>query len=568
MIPTALCRRLAAAAVMLIVAAGCASQTDESDEPAASGVAAGGDAAASAGFPDHPGLEVIVPPSHFHGVHGITVTPKGEILVGSVVGQAIYRVDETTGAVSEVIGPPEGMADDLETGPDGTLAWTAFLVGNVYGRTGDGPVRVIAEGLPSANSIAWSDDGRLFVSQVFGADAVWELDPAGAEPPRRIVEGIGGFNGFDVGADGWLYGPVWFGGRIVRIDPDGGAVETVAEGFGIPAAANFDSAGNLWVVDTQRGEVVKVDVASGATEVVATTRPSLDNLAFAADDTLYITNMADNGVYRVDTATGELTTLVEGALAMPAGLALWQDGDRVTLYVADTFAYRTVDVVSGEVTTVRRMWAQDLEGLDYPLSSWADSDHVILAGWSSGTVQVIDRASGESLRMLHGFAGPTAALELPDSRLLVAEAGTGRLLVVTPDGASREALVEGLAAPAAIELGEGEVFVSESASGTVSAVALDGGARRVVADGLLVPEGIDLAPDGRLVVAEVGARRLIAIHPATGEIAELASDLPIGLPGPEGAPPSYVTTGVAVAADGAVYFTSDLENAIYRVPAR
>jgi YVTN family beta-propeller protein len=560
MIPKSL--RLAAAGVTLLVAAGCGSETEA---PAAAEAEA---FVATAGFPAHPGLDVIVPPSHLHGVHGITVTPAGEILVGSVVGQAFYRVDEATGAVTEVVGPPEGMADDLEAGPDGTLAWTAFLVGKVYARTGDGPVRLLAENLPSANSIAWSDDGRLFVSQVFGADAVWELDPAGAAPPREIVEGIGGFNGFDVGADGWLYGPVWFGSKIVKIDPDGGTVVTVAEGFGTPAAANFDSRGNLWVVDTQRGEVVRVDVASGATEVVATTRPSLDNLAFSADDRLYVTNMADNGVYRVDTATGEVTTLVEGRLAMPAGLALWQDGDRATLYVADTFAYRTVDVVSGEVTTVRRMWGQGLEELDYPLSAWTDGDHVILAGWSSGTVQVVDRASGDSIRMLHGFNGPTAALELPDGSLMVAEAGTGRLLAVSADGAERHALAEGLAAPAALELGDGEVFVSESASGTISAIGLEGGARRVVAEGLALPEGIDLAPDGRLVVAEVGARRLVSVDPATGEVAELAGDLPIGLPGLEGAPPSYVTTGVAVAPDGAIYFTSDLENAIYRVPAR
>lgn len=565
------CARISArmcSSIGLLAALGCA------DVPPPPEPAAGGQPRPVSG---HPGLDVVVPPSPFHGVHGITVTPAGEILVGSVVGQAIYRVDPRTGAVTEAIGPPEGMADDLEVGPDGTLAWTAFLVGKVYARDAGGAVRVLAEDLPQANSIAWSDDGRLFVSQVFGADAVWELDPSGASAPRRIVEGVGGFNGFDVGPGGWLYGPLWFRAQIARIDPESGTVETVAEGFGIPAAANFDSEGNLWVVDTQRGEIVRVDVESGVTEVVATTRPSLDNLALSADDQLYVTNMADNGVYRVDPASGEVTPLVEGALAMPAGIALWQDSDRATLYVADTFAYRTVDVVSGEVETVRRMWAQDVEELEYPLWAWADGDHVVLAGWSSGTVQVVDRASGESLRMLHGFSGPTAVVELPDERLVVAEAGSGKLLLVSPDGATRETLVEGLAAPAGLELGpaapEGaedaarELFVTESATGVVSAVALASGARRVVVDGLSIPEGIDLASDGRLVVAEVGKRRLIVIDPDRGGVAELAGDLPIGLPAPAGAPPSYVTTGVAVAPDGAVYFSSDLENAIYRVPA-
>jgi sugar lactone lactonase YvrE len=563
--PTSLLRSVALGGLVLLFL-GC------TEPPAGPAAGAGDDPAA--GFPSsaYPGLELVVPPSSMHGVHGITVTPAGEILVGSVVGQAMYRVDPVSGAVTEEIGPPDGMTDDLEVGPDGTLAWTGFLIGKVFARSPGGEVRVLAADMPQANSLAWSADGRLFVSQVFGADAVWELDPSGAAPPRKIVEGIGGFNGFDVGPDGWLYGPVWFRSQVARIDPASGTVETVAEGFGIPAAANFDSNGDLWVVDTERGEVVRVDVASGAKQVVARTRPSLDNLAFSAADELYVTNMADNGVYRVDTESGEVTALVEGALAMPAGLSLWEDGDRITLYVADTFAYRTVDAKSKKVETVRRMWAQGLEGLDYPLSSWVDSDHVVLAGWSSGTVQVVDRASGESLRMIHGFAGPTAALELPDERLVVAEAGTGRLLVVSPDGDQRETLVEGLAAPAGLDLGgheessTREVFVTESASGAVSAVALSGGARRVVAEGLSIPEGIDHAADGRLVVAEVGKRRLIAIDPTSGAITELVAGLPIGLPALPGAPPSYVTTGVAVAADGSVFFTSDLENAIYRLP--
>lgn len=33
--------------------------------------------------------ETVTPPSHFHGIHGITVTKKGKILAGSVVGRAI-----------------------------------------------------------------------------------------------------------------------------------------------------------------------------------------------------------------------------------------------------------------------------------------------------------------------------------------------------------------------------------------------------------------------------------------------------------------------------------------------
>ena len=77
------------------------------------------------------------------------------------------------------------------------------------------------------------------------------------------------------------------------------------------------------------------------------------------------------------------------------------------------------------------------------------------------------------------------------------------------------------------------------------------GARQVVADGLAGPEGIDVGPDGRLFVAEVGQKRVVAIDPATGAKTVIASNLDIGLPPYPGGPPGLVPTGVAVGASRA-----------------
>jgi hypothetical protein len=43
-----------------------------------------------------------------------------------------------------------------------------------------------------------------------------------------------------------------------------------------------------------------------------------------------------------------------------------------------------------------------------------------------------------------------------------------------------------------------------------------------------------LAADGKLIVAEVGAKRIIQIDPANGTITEIAANLPIGLPAAPG----------------------------------
>jgi DNA-binding beta-propeller fold protein YncE len=87
----------------------------------------------------------------------------------------------------------------------------------------------------------------------------------------------------------------------------------------------------------------------------------------------------------------------------------------------------------------------------------------------------------------------------------------------------------------------------------------------VVAKELKAPEGIALAPDGRLIVAEVGARRVVAIDPQTGTVTELAGNLPIGLAATPGGLPTNIPTGVGVGASGAIYVSSDVENAIYKL---
>ena len=78
-------------------------------------------------------------------------------------------------------------------------------------------------------------------------------------------------------------------------------------------------------------------------------------------------------------------------------------------------------------------------------------------------------------------------------------------------------------------------------------------------------EGLALLPNGKLVVAEVGAKRVVEIDPQSGKVTEIAGNLPIGLAASPGLPPTNLPTGVAVGAGGAIYVTSDIENAIYKI---
>ncbi len=501
-------------------------------------------------------------PSPFHGLHGLAIEEDGTILAGSVVGQAIYAVNPQTGEVTERMGPPDGMADDIAFGPNGEMAWTGYLTGKVFIQPKGGAPKMISSGLPGSNSLAFTKEGRLYFTQVFLGDALYEADPTGVAPVRLIRKDLGGFNGFEVGPDGMLYGPLWFKNAIVKIDPKTGADTVVADGFQIPAAANFGPDGNLYAIDTKTGEVKRIDMKSKAVTVIATLPPALDNLAIAPSGMIYISNMAEASIFEVNPADGKVRTVVSGPLATPTDLAITDGPYGEQLHVADVFAYRVIDTASGKITDPLRMYRDETEN---QLGVGAGKTKVLIASWAGGVIQVVDRTTGAAV-MHHGFVAPVDGLELADGRLIALEAGRGAITEVSEGDSPRTPLVDGLVGPVAMaEAADGKIYVTQS-DGSVAAVDLAAKTVTPVATGLSGPEGIDIGTDGRLYVAEAGAGRVVAIDPKDGAKTVLAEGLKTGLPAAEGTLPAFTTTGVAVSKkDGAIYVASDITNAIYKL---
>jgi streptogramin lyase len=224
-----------------------------------------------------------------------------------------------------------------------------------------------------------------------------------------------------------------------------------------------------------------------------------------------------------------------------------------------------VDGATGEVSEPARMHADGVT-LEYPMSATAKGDDVLLSSWFTGTVQLIDRKSGKTREMLHGFKAPHDAVKLGDGSILVNELGSKSLVRASGEhGKDRTVVIGNLEGPVGmVEASGGAVYVTEAFAGLVSKVGSNG-EKVVIAKDLKMPEGIAVAPDGKLVVAEVGARRIVQIDPKDGTITEIAANLPIGLPAAPGGLPSNIPTGVGVGASGVIYYSSDIENAIYKV---
>ena len=507
--------------------------------------------------------EAVVAPSAFAGVHGLAVDGQGRLLAGSVVGYSMWEVDRQSGAAKVFIAAPEGQADDIAVGPKGELAWTNYLMGMLRYRESDtAPMKVLAKDLPGLNSLDFDRrNGKLYASQVFLGDALWEIDVAGAKPPRLIAKDMGGFNGFEVGPDGMLYGPLWFKGQLVKIDPASGTITVINSEFKIPAAANLDGKGNLWAVDTATGELSKVDLATGRKTVMKQLLPSIDNLAIAPDGTIYVANMANNQVDAYDPATGTLRTLTRGQVAVPAGLKI--DGN--TLWVADIFGFREIDVRNGAVKDVFRMHATDSR-MEYPFAVGVSTKQFALASWFTGTVQILDRATRKTTAMIHGLKAPYDAIPMEDGSVLYAEIATGTITRASgADYKTTVVVASGLGGPVQMTLGkDGALYVTEAA-GKLTRIDLADGKKTEIANGLALPEGVAQTPWGSFIVAETAAARLTEIDPATGAKRSVAEKLPIGLPAGPGMPPPYVPTGVTVGADGSIYFSADKNNAIYRI---
>ncbi|MCZ6515926.1 MAG: hypothetical protein O6763_00390 [Gammaproteobacteria bacterium] len=507
-------------------------------------------------------LETLVPGSAMHGVHGLAFDADDNLYGASLTGYSVYQIDTQSGEVTVAVGPPLGNSDDVAVAADGTLVWTAGAFSAVLAKSPDGEVKMLAGDLPGVNSINFSPDGRLFATRIFAGDALYEIDTEGVKPAREIASKLGGLNGFEITADNQLYGPLFFKSKVVRVDLATGQLTDVADGFTVPAAVNIDSRNNLFVVDIRSGEVTRINLDSGDRHIIAMLQPPLDNLAIDSNDLVYVSNPAFNRITEINPDTGATRTVVEGQLSSPGGIVLTEHEERASLAIADFWGNRFADTETGAITLM-----PSPQGVTASSNLAMSPEYTALVSiWPFGNVYLVDRTTNKLVKSVK-LKAPYGVQFLPDNSFLVADFSSGTLVhAAAGKDRSTTVITDQLSGPVGVAYaGENVAYVTEYLSGVVSRVNLETGATVGIAWDLLQPEGIAIAPDGRLIVAAVGSQQLIAIDPGSGEVETVADGLPIGLAGGDDLPLPFLLTGVAVEADGSIIFSSDIDNAIYRV---
>lgn len=491
-----------------------------------------------------------------HGINGVVFGPDGLLYGSTMMGTGIIRVDVETGRVEKIL-TDQGSGDDLAFTADGSLAWTALLAQEVRMQSPDGTIKTVATGTPWVNPIKFDDKGNMFIGQVTQPDALQVIDLSGERPPRKIGEGYGGINAFELDGNGGLIAPSTFKGQIIRIDIESGVATVIAEGLGDVVAVRQGPDGFLYGVEWTGGRVIQVDPSSGDFRVIAEPGPPLDNLAIADDGTLYVSRPSDTAIIAVDPKTGDYDFVVKGNFSASGGLVVTERDGETVLFVSDLFGYRFVDPKTGAVT------ATEFDLFKKAASAVAIDDKIIaLAHVQRGAVAVLDRGSEDRISVWSSAQTPMS-VALRNGQVIVTDYKAGEVVSFSPgDASTKQILAYGLRGPVGLAVAADDSFIiSENTTGRL--IGIDNtGRKTIVAEGLNQPEGIALRSDGHIIVAEVGAKQLSVINPQSGEKTVIAQRLPVGDTIGQGVVPVHLPTGVAVTDSGVIYMTGDLDNSI------
>jgi sugar lactone lactonase YvrE len=498
-------------------------------------------------------------PSRLFGANGLRTGPDGRVYVAQVAGSRISALDPDTGELVTV--SPTGAdivaPDDVAFDAAGNLYATEYYDGRVSVLGTDGRTRVLRDDLPGANGITLHRD-RLFVDECRIGGRLLELDPGGGAP-RVLLEGLPMPNALEVGPDGKLYYPLLGSNDIWRIDPDGGAPERVVGELGMPVAVKFDAAGNIVSPQVASGEVLRIDPRTGARTVLASLGAGLDNLTFVGER-LFVSSFT--GQITEISADGGTRAATPAGLTWPLDLSVGADG---VLYVSDGTYFYALPPGAGPRMLAMLFspgWPGYIRGVQ------ASGPGEFLVTTSNGQVARYRPAASESEVLADGLDQLYGVALGPGGAVAAVEQGTGRVLSVRAGGV--EELAAGLREPVGLAFGpDGTCLVAESGAGRVA--ALTGSTVDTVVDGLETPQGIAVH-SGLLWIVDAGAKTLLSVDLATKARHLVASGLPVGAPpgvtpkplrglapfsGPQGP-----FAGVTAGPDGTVYVSADGEGSV------
>ncbi|MFC1883384.1 SMP-30/gluconolactonase/LRE family protein [Thermodesulfobacteriota bacterium] len=497
----------------------------------------------------------------FPGVNGAAVGSDGNLYVTHTGNGTITKIDLATMQPSTFV-PSHGgvfIADDIAADDKGNLyvTGTTPLVGEVYKIDKNGVKTIIASGMAAPNGIEYNKKtGRLFVTECFQGNRVYEVDPTGKEEARLLIDKdvIPVPEGFDYDPDtNDLIVPDMGTGKILRIHPDTGEITAVAEKFVTPIALTIGADKMIYMPELATGAVYKVSLDGSKREKIAQLVPGLDNVAITREGRLFVTSYWNATIYEVSTdGSGEFKQLFPNGPNQPLGIV----AKGAELYVADAIMVRTVKDGKYNQTKLNA-WAS--KGMPLPLSlADGPGNQVFWTDCIHGAVAIGDAVKGEFKPVAGGLNLPMSVLmSSSEPKLFVAEYGAGQITVVSLTDGSKSVLTRDLEGPLAMTFLGDTLYVAECKAGRISAVDPKTGQKEVLLSSMAGKPGA-LANDGKgnLLILDGAGQKLIRVNPETLDVSVIAANLPVQYATVGSYPPVEFPLPMFVNARGDIYFNT------------
>jgi sugar lactone lactonase YvrE len=171
-----------------------------------------------------------------HPVSGIALNRDHALVLVGGAGAYLFRPPGRFFLLADRHGGEELVFNDCLADPKGrlyagTYYWNdghMIKTGALYLLDTDGSLEMVDEGFEIANGLGLSPDGRTLYFADSGARTIYayEVDAATGRPARRrsfvrvpAEEGIP--DGLAVDSEGYVWSAQWYGGAVVRYDPEG-----------------------------------------------------------------------------------------------------------------------------------------------------------------------------------------------------------------------------------------------------------------------------------------------------------------------------------------------------------
>jgi sugar lactone lactonase YvrE len=421
----------------------------------------------------------------------------------------------------ERLTPPSRLfgANGLRTGPDGRI-YVAQVTGSQISALdiATGELKTVsAKGgeIIAPDDVAFDPRGNLYATEVMDG----RVSMLGVDGRTRVLrDDVPCSNGITVHKGRLFIGECRIGGRILELDLNGGAPRVLVDNVPMPNAMEVGPDGLLYYPVMGTNEIWRINPEGGTPERVVGDLGVPDAVKFDSKGFIVSTQVHTGEVLRIDPRNGERTVLAK----LDPGLDnLTFVGDR--LFVSNFTGQITEILGRGETRTLLA------GGLNWPLDLAANDDGNLYVSDGTNLYALLRGGKLQVVGMLFspGWPGFIRGLTSVGLGEFVVTTSNGQVSRYRPANNESEVLAEGLDQLYGVAVAHGgAIVVAELGAGRV--LSVQSGKVEVLASGLRDPLGVVIDSDGTRLVSEAGAGRVVKL---TGSGVETVVD---GLQTPHG----------------------------------